>query len=416
MGGYRLRRGGATGVHDELYASCAVINDGQTEIALLSLDLLCLPHTVVDHIKAGIFAQTKIPSELTLIACTHTHSGPGTLGLSGGSAANDEYLASLSDVISSLVAAAQGRLSQVNISIVQVDIPDIAFNRRLKLKDGSSAINIDRIDPQEIAEAGETDPCGTAIFFEADTHTAGIIVNFTLHPTVLGEHNYLYSRDYPGYLVDYLQEDLPDQPVSLFFNGAFGNINQIKLPGEWIATFQEAQSIGEAIARQILMGYSSRTTVQNTEITASSKTIQIPLRLPESYKYPDRPDATESYRTRPSETHHSPEKENIFKTEAQHLHSMAPELAELQVFQLGEIELIALPGEIFVELGLEIKKRSASPYSVIVGNANGYIGYVPTESSFHEGGYETRLSLTSRLDPKAGEILLTNIDQVRNQK
>jgi len=64
-------------------------------------------------------------------------------------------------------------------------------------------------------------------------------------------------------------------------------------------------------------------------------------------------------------------------------------------------------------LGLEIKRRSSSPYPLIFGNANGYIGYIPTESAFDLGGYETRISLTSRLVPEAGKIIAANVDELR---
>ena len=213
MGGYRLRRGDALGTHDELYATCAVISNGQTKIALISLDLLCLPHEIVSRMKDSIFAKARITPKNTLIACTHTHSGPGILGLAGEIEANEQYLNNLPDMVSAIVVTARGRMRTSKVSILQTDVPDVAFNRRIKLKDGSSATNIDKINPQKIQAAGITDPCVTVLFFEADSTTKGIIANFTLHPTILGETNYLYSRDYPGYLVDALHDQIPGQPV-----------------------------------------------------------------------------------------------------------------------------------------------------------------------------------------------------------
>ena len=279
--------GRRTGSHDDLHATCVVFKDDQTEVALISLDLLCLPHEVVDLMKGAIFAKVNIAPENTLIACTHTHSGPGILGLSGQSEANDKYLASLPDIVSGLVAAAHKRLCSAKISVLQIDVPGVAFNRRLILKDGSSAINIDRINPQDVQAVGITDPCATVLFFESDSTTMGVITNFTLHPTVLGENNYLYSRDYPGYLVDHLCNHLPGQPVGLFFNGAFGNINQIIVPGEWISTFQEAQRIGETIANKILEDQYRRTELDSSRLAVTTKCFYFPRRAAESTMYSD---------------------------------------------------------------------------------------------------------------------------------
>jgi neutral ceramidase len=420
MGGYRLRRGVALGAHEDLYATCAVLSDGHTEVALISLDLLCLPHEVVKLLKAGISAQANIAPENTLIACTHTHSGPGILGLSGESEANEIYLAHLPDIVSQLVVTAQQRLRHTKLYILQTDVPDVAFNRRIKLKDGSGAINIDKINPLDVQSVGVIDPCATALFFESGATTLGVIINFTLHPTVLGEKNYLYSRDYPGYLVDALHDQIPGQPLGLFFNGAFGNINQIKVPGEWISTYQEAQRIGEEIAGHILENRSRRTELENPTLTTTTMCIEISRRPAISTEHFDLTHAIrrrhEKKADQTEKAHLSPEKEYLFLQEALHLLDATYDLVELQIFRLGELEIVVLPGEIFVELGLEIKRRSNSSYSIVFGNANGYIGYVPTESSFNEGGYEIRLSLTSRLVSEAGEIILTQIDQLRMQK
>jgi hypothetical protein len=219
--------------------------------------------------------------------------------------------------------------------------------------------------------------------------------------------------------VDALHDHLPDQPVGLFFNGAFGDINQIKTPGEWIATFQEAQRIGETIAGHILGNCSRSTELKNIALSATKKSIYIPRRSSVSNKRSDTANVAgpgyDIKEDQSDDTHLSPEKEKIFLQEAQRLTDDKHDLVELQIFQLGDVEIIAIPGEIFVELGLEIKRRSSSPYPLIFGNSNGYIGYVPMESSFDKGGYETRLSLTSRLAPDAANIILTNIDQVRKQ-
>ncbi|MER3406109.1 MAG: hypothetical protein C4289_13895 [Chloroflexota bacterium] len=85
-----------------------------------------------------------------------------------------------------------------------------------------------------------------------------------------------------------------------------------------------------------------------------------------------------------------------------------PELieTEVQALRIGDAAVVALPGEIFVELGLAIKAQSPFATTLLAELANDYIGYVPTTRAFHEGGYETWAARSALPAPGAGEILV----------
>jgi neutral ceramidase len=76
------------------------------------------------------------------------------------------------------------------------------------------------------------------------------------------------------------------------------------------------------------------------------------------------------------------------------------------VIRLGDVALVALPGEPFVELGLEIIERSAAPSTFIVGYANDWIGYLTTELAWQQGGYEVSLGPWTRVGPQGGRQLV----------
>jgi neutral ceramidase len=76
--------------------------------------------------------------------------------------------------------------------------------------------------------------------------------------------------------------------------------------------------------------------------------------------------------------------------------------AEVQAITLNEYALVGIPAELFVELGLQIKERAYPMRASVVGLANGMVGYVPPETAFERGGYETTLSDASKLSPAAG--------------
>ena len=84
------------------------------------------------------------------------------------------------------------------------------------------------------------------------------------------------------------------------------------------------------------------------------------------------------------------------------LSEMEPEIeTEVQVIVINDLAIVALPGEMFVEIGLEIKRQSPFKYTYVIELANDYAGYVPTAKAFDEGGYETMFARSSKLIPEA---------------
>ena len=77
---------------------------------------------------------------------------------------------------------------------------------------------------------------------------------------------------------------------------------------------------------------------------------------------------------------------------------------EVQVFRLGgDVAIVALPGEVFVELGLAIKKASPFETTMVIELANSSPAYVPTRKAFEQGDYEV---VNSRVAPGGGEMLV----------
>jgi len=63
--------------------------------------------------------------------------------------------------------------------------------------------------------------------------------------------------------------------------------------------------------------------------------------------------------------------------------------AHLSVWKLGPVGLVTIPGELFSSLGQKIKGESPSPATIVAGYSNGYIGYIPDQEAYEQGGYET---------------------------
>ena len=80
--------------------------------------------------------------------------------------------------------------------------------------------------------------------------------------------------------------------------------------------------------------------------------------------------------------------------------------AEVQVTDVGDRSIVAIPAELFVELGLRIKERCHPRRAAVFGLSNAMVGYVPHREAFDRGGYETTFLNTSKLAPEAGDLLV----------
>ena len=77
---------------------------------------------------------------------------------------------------------------------------------------------------------------------------------------------------------------------------------------------------------------------------------------------------------------------------------------EMQVLRLGDIYILGLPGEVLVEVGLEIKRRAGIERLFVVSLSNDAIGYVCHNQAYEEGGYEPGSG--THLAKGAGEIMV----------
>jgi hypothetical protein len=79
---------------------------------------------------------------------------------------------------------------------------------------------------------------------------------------------------------------------------------------------------------------------------------------------------------------------------------------DIQALRIGDAGLVMIPAELFVEFGLDLKRRSPLQPTYVITMANGSHGYVPTPHAFERGGYEVRTGSVSLLTPDAGDQIV----------
>jgi len=384
MAGYSARMSSAKEIHDDLYAKAIVFNDKDTKAALVRCDLIGLERDFVEETRRLIESETGIDRNNIMITCTHTHSGPITDSLIPDL---DAWMKVLSRKIKGAVIAANRNLKEAKIGFNRGSVEGIVINRRKPGGPVDTEVGIIRID----------DLAGNPM---------AVLINYACHAVVLGPDNLLISADYPGFVMDFVERNLG--VPALFVNGACGDINPLDkltvmrqkrkedIYDRHGGTFEEAKRLGNMIGAEAVKVFLGTETENDLELKVASREIKIPL--------VDLPSIDELKRM-------LEENENLFRKlvsekDAAHAFRIAMLIqyarstikyvesgenvrpTEIQVFRIGDGVLIALPGEIFVEIGLDIKKKSGLKHTFICELANDAIGYVPTREAFKEPGYE----------------------------
>jgi neutral ceramidase len=414
MAGYYHARG-AEGTLDDLHAKALVIDDGSTKVALVTLDLISTTLSLTRDARAEIEKSTGIPGGNVMISATHAHTGPELADRGARSALAAEtaigannvttaYSASLPAKIAEAVRAAAGNLTNVMISCATGACEGIAFNRRYYLKDGTVAWNPGKLNPDVMRPAGATDPEVGVVLFEPahkPTHVVSACaayVNFSMHPDTVG--GALFSADYPGALSRRMADYHGTNCVTIFANGACGNVNHVDV--NWArpqSTRAEAERLGVILAASVFLAEKNLREVKAAPLRVKSEMVKLPLA-------PISNDEIEEARL-VARTGNDKTRESFMKlVKAYKVLDVAarqgkPLEVEVQVISIGnEIAWVSLPGEFFAELGLAIKKRSPFRQTLIAELANGSIGYVPDRRSFAEGNYEP---VSARCAAGAGE-------------
>jgi hypothetical protein len=221
-----------------------------------------------------------------------------------------------------------------------------------------------------------------------------MILNFACHP-VHGGGGTALSAGWPSVLATQLERHFGQDFVTCFLNGALGDVHhQSTIVRDYIDT---KENVGRAVARAALAAPLSPSK-DDLQLSATTRTIPIPLR---DIDGPYGVNMSRRQRFAP---------DDVYETLIARLRAKKAKrdhvLAEVQFIQLGDAAaFVTLPCEPFSAIGLEIKARSPMRTTLVVGCANGMIGYVPTEAAFARGGYETTLSMGSKLDPSAARRL-----------
>ncbi|MBK9168589.1 MAG: hypothetical protein IPM24_14120 [Bryobacterales bacterium] len=404
--------GGVKEVLDELHAKAVVFEGDGVLAAIVICDLPVIGKPVVEEARRRIEAATGIPGAHVMIAATHTHTGltPGWAGVSSfpalfptaaGPEAEQagryrEFL--LRSITEAVRRAYEGRTpARVSAAIGRED--SLPFNRRFRMKNGTVVFNPGVRNPEILRPVGPVDPAVPVVLV---TSTEGkplaTLVNYALHLDTVGRD--AYSADYVWPLSRVLGETMGPEMLTVFSIGTAGNVNHIDVTRPRPAGGETAR-IGSVLAAEVLRTLRHAESVETPSVRVTRETVFLP-------PVEVRPGELEQARALAERERNGGRLTLLERVFAQRIffaeeQAGEPLQSEVMAIALGnEVAWVALPGEIFVELGLAIKNGSPFRFTVVNELAFDWIRYVPNRKGLREGGYE---AINTRCGEGCGEML-----------
>lgn len=390
------------GIHDPLYASSLILDNGEKKIAIVTMDLLYIGKKYVAEIRS----RFDFP---ILFTATHTHSGPwSTTALASereeGIHDDPGYTAFLVEKLTEGIRLAEKEMfSAVFGTYVGRCGAEcgVGGNRRVKGGLCDPSLNILAVKD----ESGD---------FRA------ILLNYALHPTYLHAESEVVSADYPGYFRRFMHFAQP-KAITMFAQGTSGN--QSSRYHRVAQDFEEACRVGTTLGYAVNACLEKMTFTDKLSLTVKSQEIELPIR-----EYPplDKAErAMEAARARfasmKGSDYISMRNAELDMFGAENIYYYAKQTAEgitgdeelpceLQTVLLNDTLIVALQGEMFVEYGLAIKEASPYAKTFVFEVSNGSLpGYIYTPEAGEEGGYEVG---TSMFAANAGEALVEKVKEM----
>ena len=356
----------------EITARAIVLRKGDVSVAVVSLDLIGFPSVLGDRVRAKV---SRIPPDHILIGSTHTHSAPDCYAFpdgKGGHTGNLKYMdfvcAKAADAINEAINHLQPASIKIATGEAQGKIaynyyaPDL-YDRRMSIIQALSA----------------------------QGKTIATLVNYAVHPEVLGNDVGILSSDLVGPLCQKIESQAGG--TALFMNSAQGgmvtadnrNLNQPRDPqrGYWndARSWEECLRIGHLMAAEALRIVKDAPAQPDPTLFCDAVSVRFPVEselmwavvLGSPLKYPHNDDQSIN--------------------------------ARINLVNLGDAQILTIPGEALPNIGFYLKRKMRGKNNLLFGLTNDAFGYILTKVDFQSFPRYDYVSRTS-LGEMTGEILI----------
>lgn len=412
----------ATKANDPLHARCLVLDDAKTKLAIVVVDNCLIPRELMESAKALAEKATKIPTGNMLISATHTHMAP-TVIATFGSPANVDYVEFLTQKIADGIAKADANLAPAEWARGSVAEPSLLFNRRWKMKPGvlnkdpfGGTTELVRMNPGHqlpdmVEPAGPTDPEFSFLAVRTPKgRPIALLANYSLH----------YVGDFPALSADYFgvfaelvsppDAKSNDSPkfVGILSNGTSGDVNNIDFKNAPLKTKvgERCRTVAGVLAGQVAKLMPTLKFSSDCSLAVAEQVLELNVRKPTESDILRANEVIGKLGTRKASTN-----EEVYAQETLEIQKFPDTVKlKLQALRIGDLGIVAIPCEVFSQIGLDIKKASPMKATFTICLANGYYGYLPTPAQHKLGGYETWRARSSYLEVDASEKMMPVIE------
>jgi hypothetical protein len=417
----------AAGIHDPMLARCLALHDGKQALVFVVVDACLLPREISEEARQIASKATGIPGGQILISATHTHSA-AALTPAFQSDPDPDYVKTVGPRIAKGIIQAVANLEEAEFGWAFGSDPDHVFNRRWFVKPGQSyenpfGISTDRaqmnpgqVNPKVSVPTGPVDQdVGViAVRGAVDHRPIALLANYSLHyvggnPAISADYFGAFAREIAGRLQATDGRYAGKPPfVGILSNGTSGNINAVNFgsplrkkmnPGEQIRIV--AGSVADAVVEAYEGIQWKRTVVLDSE----ERELQLGVRkgAPEEVAQ-----ARDWMASIPKDADGQwSDRKAIYARETVKLQEYPDTVpVKLQMHRMDSLSIAAIPCEVFVEIGLELKRLSPFDRHFTISLANGYNGYLPTPEHHALGGYETWRARSSYLEVEASPKII----------
>jgi hypothetical protein len=358
----------------DLTARALAFRKGDVSVGVVALDLLGFPSALGDRVRAKV---ARIPAANILIGSTHTHSAPDCYAFPDGEGGHTGDLAYMNMVCDKAAEALNEAIDKLRPATLRIATGEAK---------GKIAYNYYAPDlyDRRMSVVKATAPDGKPI---------ATLVNYAVHPEVLGNEVGILSPDLVGPLCEAIEAQAGG--VALFMNGAQGgmvtadnrNLDQPADParGYWkdARSWDECLRIGRLMASEALRIVADAPEQEDPTLACRARTVRFPVDSPairaviehSPLKYPHNDD-----------------------------HSVD---ARINLVTLGDAQILTIPGEALPNIGFYLKRKMKGKHNLLFGLTNDAFGYILTKVDFQSFPRYDYVSRTS-LGEMTGEILIEN--------
>ncbi len=357
----------------DLYVRVMVIEQHGTKVAFVGIDNLGWPAVLGDRSRALV---KHVPAANILIGATHTHSAPDAYGFadqSGRSYADTAYLRRCILTMAKTIDQAATSLKPARLRIATGEAEGkIAYNYYAE----------QLYDPRcGVIQAVSIDDKGRE-------HTIGTLINYAIHPEVIGSDQGILSPDLCGPLYDRLEDQLGG--VAIFINGAQGGMitaDNRREDSKEDRTWQECLRIGKSLADEAIRIVKSQPFEEDPQLHIESSTLTFPIT--------------------------SPLIKLVLSTSPLLNESITLDSISTMVnlVNLGAAQMLTIPGEALPNIGYYLKRKMKGKDNFLLGLTNDAFGYILTEVDFDSFKRYEYISTTS-LGEMTGEIFIDHALQL----